>query len=74
MICTMGINLFRIIMLFLKPILPILSKKTELFLVSNLVWNDLNTPLLSHRIKDFPRLYERLSYDKISKLLKLSTK
>lgn len=72
MICTMGINLFRIIMIFLKPILPILSKKTEFFLISSLVWNDIHKPLLSQKIKDFPRLYERINSDQILKLLKLS--
>ncbi|WP_348769489.1 methionine--tRNA ligase [Buchnera aphidicola] len=72
MICTMGINLFRIIMIFLTPILPILSKKTELFLMSKLIWDNIEQPLLSHKIKDFPRLYERVGSDKISQLLKLS--
>ncbi|QIQ41163.1 MAG: methionine--tRNA ligase [Buchnera aphidicola (Aphis urticata)] len=71
MICTMGINLFRIIMTFLKPILPALSKKTELFLISNLIWNDIHKPLLSHKITDFPRLYERISADQILKLFNL---
>ncbi|ALD15073.1 methionine--tRNA ligase [Buchnera aphidicola (Aphis glycines)] len=70
-ICTMGINLFRIIMTFLKPILPILSKKTELFLISDLIWNDVHTPLLSKKITDFPRLYERISSDKIFQLIQL---
>ncbi|QCI16944.1 methionine--tRNA ligase [Buchnera aphidicola (Aphis helianthi)] len=72
MICTMGINLFRIVMTFLTPIIPILSKKIELFLMSNLIWNDISKPLLSQKITDFPRLYERISSDKILQLLKLS--
>lgn len=71
LICTTGINLFRIIMTFLKPILPILSKKTELFLMSDLIWNDIHKPLLSQKIKNFPRLYERITSDKISQLFQL---
>lgn len=72
MICTMGINLFRIIMIFLKPILPILSKKTELFLMSKLIWNDIKRPLLSQKIQNCPRLYERVSTDQVLQLLQLS--
>ncbi|QCI18671.1 methionine--tRNA ligase [Buchnera aphidicola] len=71
-ICTMGINLFRIIMIYLKPIIPVLSEKTESFLMSSLVWNEIKKPLLSKKIKNFPRLYERISSDKILQLFTLS--
>ncbi|AHG60260.1 Metg [Buchnera aphidicola str. G002 (Myzus persicae)] len=70
-ICTMGINLFRIVMIFLKPILPDLANKTELFLISNLVWQSIKKPLLSHKINKFKPLYTRISFEKISQLMNL---
>ena len=70
-ICTMGINLFRIIMIFLKPVLPDLAVKTESFLISNLTWSNIKKPLLSHKINKFIPLYKRISYKKISELISL---
>ncbi|CAL4318905.1 methionine--tRNA ligase [Buchnera aphidicola] len=59
-ICTMGINLFRIIMTFLKPIIPDLAKRSESFLLIHLSWNNIDTPLLNHRISIFRVLYHRI--------------
>lgn len=67
-ICTMGINLFRLVMIFLKPIVPDLAKRTELFLISDLTWKSIKTPLLRHKIKKFITLYNRIDIDQISKL------
>jgi methionyl-tRNA synthetase len=68
MICTMGINLFRLVMIFLKPIIPDLAKKTEFFLIADLTWESIKKPLLSHKIKKFKKLYNRINSDKILKL------
>ena len=38
-ICSMGINLFRVLMTWLKPVLPSLSERTEAFLQSELSWD-----------------------------------
>ncbi|WAI18172.1 MAG: methionine--tRNA ligase [Buchnera aphidicola (Acyrthosiphon caraganae)] len=70
-ICTMGINLFRIIMIFLKPIIPDLAIKTESFLISKLTWDSIKKPLLSHKINKFIPLYKRISMEKISELINL---
>lgn len=71
MISTMGINLFRVIMIFLKPILPDLAKKTELFLNSHLIWDAIHKPLLSHKIRIFTPLYQRINSNKILELISL---
>lgn len=70
-ICTTGINLFRIIMIFLKPILPDLAIKTESFLISKLTWGTISKPLLNHKINKFTPLYQRISFEKISELINL---
>ncbi|QIE01864.1 methionine--tRNA ligase [Buchnera aphidicola] len=71
-ICTMGINFFRIVMIFLKPIIPDLTCKTELFLIVKLTWEDIKQPLLSHKINHFLSLYERINREKIMELIKLT--
>ncbi|MBN6345055.1 class I tRNA ligase family protein, partial [Escherichia coli] len=45
-ICTMGINLFRVLMTYLKPVLPSLTERSEAFLQTQLTWNALAQPLL----------------------------
>ena len=65
-ICTMGINLFRILMTYLKPVLPIMAKAAEQFLnCAPLSWNSIDTPLLNHEIRDFQPLMVRVEKDKI---------
>jgi len=65
MICTTGINLFRLVMIILKPIIPDLAKKTEFFLISDLTWDSIKKPLLAHKIRKYKKLYSRIKTDKI---------
>ncbi len=65
-ICTQGINLFRVLMTYLKPILPATAEKAEAFLNCELQWNsELATPLLAHRIDKFKPLMTRIEKEKI---------
>ncbi|CEG58942.1 methionine--tRNA ligase [Legionella fallonii] len=65
-ICTMGINLFRILITYLKPVLPIMAKAAEGFLnCEPLSWNSIDTPLLNHEIHDFQPLMVRVEKEKI---------
>lgn len=65
-ICTMGINLFRVLAIYLKPVLPATAENIEDFLnVAPLVWNDRLTPLLNHTIKIFKPLSKRLDKKEI---------
>lgn len=60
-VCTMGINLFRILMIYLKPVLPDITKNAEHFLnVSPLMWTDSEKPLLNHTLNPFVPLAQRL--------------
>ncbi|CAL4042151.1 Methionine--tRNA ligase [Buchnera aphidicola (Tetraneura ulmi)] len=70
LICTTVINIFRILMIYLKPITTVLAKKTELFLNTKLSWKDINIPLLNHKISYFSPLYLRLDKNKVDFLLK----
>src|SRR5699024_2086866 len=49
-VCTTAINLFRLLMLYLKPILPSLASRAETFLNTELSWQTHATPLLNHTL------------------------
>ena len=69
-ICTMGLNLFRILMTYLKPVLPKMTLAAEQFLNDKpLCWNSIDTPLLNHTICSFIPLMVRVDKDKIDALI-----
>ncbi len=72
-VCSMGINLFRVLMIFLKPVLPKLAADSEAFLrVEPLIWSDVPTPLLNHEIAKYEPLFTRLERKTIDKLIAAS--
>ncbi len=71
-ICSMGINLFRVLMTWLKPVLPQLSDRVEAFLNQELSWEGIHQPLLSHNIAAFKALYNRVEMDKVNGLIEAS--
>lgn len=69
-ICSDGINMFRVLVGYLKPILPTLAEKTEAFLnVSPLTWEDLGTPLTGHKINKFKPMMNRIEAKSIDAIL-----
>lgn len=64
-ICSMAINLFRIIIIYIQPIVPGLFKKSEQFLLTTLDWNSIPNPLLNHRISTFKVLYKRIDINNV---------
>lgn len=73
-VCTQGINLFRAIMHYLKPVLPELAKASEAFLnIENTeranTWDGIKTPLLNHSINKFKALMTRIESDKIDAMM-----
>ena len=71
-ICSMGIHLFRILMTWLKPVLPALSERAEAFLQSPLEWETIAQPLLNHRVAPFKALYQRIEMAKVEALINAS--
>ncbi|MBX6968969.1 methionine--tRNA ligase [Providencia rettgeri] len=71
-ICSMGINLFRILMTYLKPVLPGLTKRAEAFLNTELVWDAINTPLLNHSVAPFKALFNRIEMAKVDAMVEAS--
>lgn len=68
-ICTMGINFYRVLMTYLKPFMPCLSKRSENFLQHKLELPEIYLPLLNHRILIFDCLYQRITSKNINSLL-----
>ncbi|WAT06821.1 methionine--tRNA ligase [Rouxiella badensis] len=71
-ICSMGINLFRVLMTYLKPVLPSLAERTEAFLNSELSWDSIDQPLLGHKVKTFKALFNRIEMDKVTAMVDAS--
>ena len=69
-VCSVGLNLFRVLMTYLKPVLPVMAAKSEAFLqIEPLAWNGLDTPLTDHRIAPFQPLMTRVEEEKINAML-----
>jgi methionyl-tRNA synthetase len=64
-ICSQGLNMFRLLMTYLKPILPATAEKSEAFLNTEFTWADISQPLLSHEINKFKPLLTRIEKEQI---------
>jgi len=72
-VCSVGINLFRILSIYLKPVLPQLVRAVEDFLaVEPLVWSDAQDMLLGHKIEKFKPLMRRVEAKDVQAMLEAS--
>ena len=72
-ICSLGLNLFRILIIYLKPVLPDIASRVEGFLnIDSLNWNDANTILLDHKIDRFQPLMTRVEQSKVDDMVEAS--
>ncbi|MEE8388055.1 MAG: methionine--tRNA ligase [Acidiferrobacterales bacterium] len=69
-ICTQGLNLFYVLMGYLKPIIPVTAEKAEAFLgVSPMSWDSAASPLLKHTINKFKHIMTRVEQTQIDAML-----
>lgn len=69
-ICSLGLNLFRNLMVYLKPILPHLAEEAEAFLnCPPLHWDSVKTPLLDTQIHRFKPLMTRVEQEALEAIL-----
>jgi methionyl-tRNA synthetase len=72
-VCSMGINLFRILIGYLRPILPGTAADSEAFLrIEPLTWAAIAEPLLDHEIAPFKPLMTRVEPAQIEAMLEAS--
>ena len=69
-ICSTGLNLFRVLMIYLKPVLPETAAKAEAFFnQKNWQWQDAQSPLTSHSINRFKPLLTRIDEKQTNAML-----
>jgi methionyl-tRNA synthetase len=69
-VCTTGIALFRILMIYLKPVLPATARAAETFLdCAPLMWRDIDEDINAHTIKRFKPLMQRVDPEKIEAMI-----
>jgi len=72
-ITSLSINLFKVLMTYLKPVLPEMAKRSEEFLnVDSLNWSDIESPLTNHKINKFKPLMTRIEDDQIDQMVESS--
>ena len=72
-VTSLAINLFRVLMTYLKPVLPVMAKQAEDFLnVDALNWADIKHPLTKHQINKFKPLMSRIEDEQIEAVIEAS--
>ncbi|NND66724.1 MAG: methionine--tRNA ligase [Halioglobus sp.] len=70
--CSVGINLFRVLMTYLKPVLPAMAGKAETFLNVSLDWTALDSPLTGHALNKFKPLMTRIDPKQVEAMVEAS--
>ena len=72
-VCTQGINLFRALMTYLKPIIPFTAEKAETFLDAGpLTFETVARPLLDHQLQPFQPLLTRIDDKQVAGIIEAS--
>ena len=69
-VCSVGINLFRVLITYLQPVLPAMAAAAQSFLqLPTMSWRDIEAPLTGHTIDKFKPLMTRVEQEKIDAML-----
>ncbi len=68
-IVSMGLNLFRVLITYLAPVVPNMALKSFNFLNTTLSWDDIDKPLINTVINDFSPLITRIENDSIDSII-----
>ena len=71
-VCSVGINLFRALATYLKPVLPEMAEKSEAFLRCSIDWTALDAPLVAHELAPFEPLLQRVDADVVTAMVEAS--
>ncbi|AOT08569.1 methionine--tRNA ligase [Pseudoalteromonas luteoviolacea] len=71
-VCSLGLNMFKVILTYLKPVLPGMSANVEQFLATELTWETVSQPLIGHEINKFKALMQRVDLDKVNAMVDAS--
>ena len=69
-VCTQGLNLFRVLMTFLKPVMPAMAQRAEAFLDAPVArWRDIDAPVVATTIRQYEPLATRIDAAQVSRLV-----
>jgi methionyl-tRNA synthetase len=72
-VTSLAINLFRVLVTYLKPVLPVMAEQAEAFLnIDELDWHNLKHPLTKHKINKFKPLMSRIEDVQINQVIENS--
>ena len=71
-VCSVGINLFRILTTYLKPIVPSLAAQVEAFLNIELTWDSISINLQDHKINKFKAMMQRVDMKHVEAMVEES--
>ena len=72
-VCTQGMNLFRLLMIYLTPVIPEIANKVKhLFGEEEWYWDNTKTPLLNTKIRKYKPLLTRVEKEKVDKMIEES--
>lgn len=71
-VCSVALNLFRILVTYLKPVLPRLATDVEAFLKLELSWSGLALDMAGHQINPFKPMMQRIELDKVNAMVEAS--
>ncbi|MCL1121968.1 methionine--tRNA ligase [Shewanella bicestrii] len=68
-VCSNALNLFRILVTYLKPVLPRLALDVEAFFQQTLTWDSLGQDMAGHEIAPFKAMMQRVELDKVNAMV-----
>lgn len=71
-VCSMGIHLFRILMIYLTPVLPKLSQDAQSFLNDTFTWDSIQEVKLGHKINKFKAMLQRVDGKHVEAMVEAS--
>ena len=73
LVCTQGINMFRSLMVYLSPVIPVVAANARTFLNEDAwQWADAGTPLLGTSLQKFKPLLTRVEADQVQRMVDAS--
>jgi methionyl-tRNA synthetase len=72
-VCTQGVNLYRVLMTYLAPVLPEMAlASAQLFDETELSWERLESPYVGRRLAEFKPLIQRVDAKKVDAMVEAS--
>jgi len=73
LVCTQGLNMFRSLMIFLSPVIPVIAEKAREFLgEDSWQWQDASAPLLGTTVRKFKPLLTRVETAQVERMVEQS--